>query len=312
MLKFLERIGSAGRQLMFFHSRPWILESVSATPVSSGYHTSARCDARKKVPWEYDRPVRIPAIFTSGDKEVNKIDKTTVQSKFRGSKELENADDNVRKMCSLEFATKAEVRSELKREYLERVARHSLDLGSLESKIAKLTERIRSLQEHVRSRTSDSIGKVKLKHAVDRRNKLYGHLRQSDYERFEFVLDKLNLEYKRPARFYWYQTRKGYIRDMTQKYCDDVRIAKLQALKDEYKSQQEAFLKEKAEKMKFIAEEEIALGLRSPDEPSGMADELDMTTPKPPPVEGTLLCIARTAEGKMVYSVPTWPPRKDD
>lgn len=165
---------------------------------------------------------------------------------------------------------------------------------------------------------------------VDRRNKLLRKLRRQDYQRFEWVMKQVNIAYKPVPRYHYRVTRKGGIRELTQKYCEDIRIARLQALRyyisyfgliskefitpnhctfhdlrDAFKAQQENFLKEKEEKLHWITEEEKDLGLVSEAISRDIYNDSDI---QPPPVASTLLQIARTSEGTQDCPILGPPP----
>lgn len=93
-----------------------------------------------KIKWV--RPEKIPCIRAekSGDLERKpEIDKTLLRYEFRDSKELENADENVRKLFTLEFAPTYAVNKVYREGLIDRVKRHELDVGSVEAKIARWT-----------------------------------------------------------------------------------------------------------------------------------------------------------------------------
>lgn len=56
-------------------------------------------------------------------------------------------------------------------------------------------------------------------------------------------------------------TKKESLTRLTEKYCNEIIQKKLDAYKTELKAQQKDFFAEKAEKLAFIKEEEIACGL---------------------------------------------------
>lgn len=58
-------------------------------------------------------------------------------------------------------------------------------------------------------------------------------------------------------------TRKDSLRRLTEKHCDKLVQEKLDAYKKELKELQKDFYTEKAEKLAFIREEELACGLQS-------------------------------------------------
>lgn len=62
--------------------------------------------------------------------------------------------------------------------------------------VAVLTAKIRNLQIHMQTHRKDVINKVRLKQAIDKRDKYMRKLRTSDYKKFEWLLEKLNIVHK--------------------------------------------------------------------------------------------------------------------
>lgn len=93
-----------------------------------------------KIKWI--RPEKIPCYKPekSGDLEgLPKIDKQQVVLDFKNSKELETADENVKKIFSLEFAPNKYSNRYIINSIVDKVKRHEFDGGSAEVKIAKWT-----------------------------------------------------------------------------------------------------------------------------------------------------------------------------
>lgn len=93
-----------------------------------------------KIKW--NRPEKIPCYKPekSGDlKGFPKLDKKQVLLEFRDSKELQSADENVKKLFTLEFAPKKYTNRIFYNDIVEKVKRHEYDRTSIEAKIAKWT-----------------------------------------------------------------------------------------------------------------------------------------------------------------------------
>jgi len=270
-------------------------------------HTSSWKNARKKLPFEWIRPPKIPFIYrTETQESLKTIDLKETKIAYRNCKELETASENVKKLLSIEFEPKRYAADEIKLQYMAAIQKHCLDTGSLEATIAALSIKIRNMQIHMKKFVRNKQHGSVLKETIDKRNKLLSRLRKKDYERFEWLTKELNIAYQLPPRFHYRIERKKCIREMTQKYCEDMRIAKLSELREKLKAQQADFLKEKQEKLRFIVEEEKALGLRSEDEQLQQNDEEILSLPLP--IASSLTQIARTAEGP--YVEPVYVKRK--
>ncbi|HOK10437.1 MAG TPA: 30S ribosomal protein S15 [Candidatus Hydrogenedens sp.] len=82
---------------------------------------------------------------------------------------------------------------ERKQELIHEFARTSGDTGSPEVQIAILTERIRELTEHLKKHKKDFASRRGLLQMVGKRRSLLAYLRKSDFERYQTLIDKLNL-----------------------------------------------------------------------------------------------------------------------
>lgn len=92
---------------------------------------------------------------------------------------------------------------------------------------------------------------------IDQRKKHLKYLRRWDYKRYEWLLENLNIVYKPfPAEIHSV-TRKYSLRQLTQKYCDEIRQEKLVTYKLQLESEQTAFLEEKVQALQFIRDEQM-------------------------------------------------------
>lgn len=93
-----------------------------------------------KIKWV--RPEKIPCIRPekSGDLSGQPdIDKSLPRYEFRNSKELETADEAVRKIFSIEFGANGSKTNVYKQMLADEVRRHDFDDESIEVKIARWT-----------------------------------------------------------------------------------------------------------------------------------------------------------------------------
>jgi len=67
------------------------------------------------------------------------------------------------------------------------------DVGSSEVQIGLLSEKINSLTSHFKNNKNDKHSMRGLLHAVNRRKRLLGHLKNSNSESYKNILTKLNL-----------------------------------------------------------------------------------------------------------------------
>ncbi|KYN14592.1 28S ribosomal protein S15, mitochondrial [Trachymyrmex cornetzi] len=189
------------------------------------------------------------------------------------SPDLAPASDIVKKMFTLQFLPRKETINIRRDKILELVQRHRLDRNSPEAtskltlscfyfSVAIMTNDIHQLQEYLTEYPKNTKMKVQLLETIAKRRKMLKYLRQWDYRRFEWILEKLNLVYKPVPELPHQITRKDSLRRLTQKHCNELVQEKLDIYKKELKKLQKDFYIEKAEKLAFIREEEIACGLQ--------------------------------------------------
>lgn len=215
-----------------------------------------------KIKWV--RPEKIPSTQPqkSGDLEaINKIPSKEYLFDFKNSKELQDANDVVKKLFTLEFAPRSELIRSYKQAMVDRVKRHPLDNDSIEVKIASWTGTIRSLQDALEKYPRDQILKVHLKELIDKRKKRLKFLRMWDYKKFEWLIEKLNIVYKPTPLENFPVTRKESLRKLTKLYCDKVKNEKLETYKKQLQEQQPAFLQEKIRTLEYIRDEQKRLNV---------------------------------------------------
>ncbi len=85
---------------------------------------------------------------------------------------------------------------EKKWELIRSFQRHEGDTGSPEVQIAILTERINKLTEHMKKHKKDIHSRRGLIAMVNKRRKLLEYLRDTDYQRYIEISQKLGLQVK--------------------------------------------------------------------------------------------------------------------
>lgn len=215
-----------------------------------------------KIKWV--RPEKIPSTKPqkSGDLELmNKDANNQYRCDFKSSKELETANDVVKKLFTIEFAPRSELVRAYREEMVNRVRRHPLDNDSIEVKIASWTGAIRSMQDSLEINPRNPALKVQLKELIDKRKKRLKFLRMWDYKRFEWLIEKLNIVYKPSPLDDLTVTRKGSLRKLTKLHCEKVKNEKLEAYKKQLQEQQPAFLQEKIQTLEYIRDEQKRLNV---------------------------------------------------
>lgn len=196
---------------------------------------------------------------------LSEMDLSKPPVELQNSKELENAPEEVKKILSLEYRRNRDVIFKLKHELIKSVQQHPHDTQSLEVSIAALTVRIRNRQRVLVDLYpyKNQPFKHVLTHLISSRRKLLSHLRATDYRKFEWLLEKLNILYKPPPAFFDGERveRKASIERLTDIWCQELKENRLKGYRRKLEEEQPKFLRMKAEQLRFIMNEEKELGI---------------------------------------------------
>lgn len=84
---------------------------------------------------------------------------------------------------------------QLKQEVIEKYKTHAADTGSPEVQVAILTTRIRQLTEHMKIHKKDFHSRRGLLIMVGKRRKLLQYLRNKDFDRYQRLIQSLELRH---------------------------------------------------------------------------------------------------------------------
>lgn len=229
------------------------------------------------VKWKRPRTVQTCNPEISGDVGgldslgLSSLDLTQPPVALDHSKALEAASPEVKRVLSLDFARRRDVLAKLSSEIVKSIQRHPRDFTSTEVKIAMQTVKIRNMQHALIEQWpyKNQPQKHFLTHLVSSRRKNLERLRQSDYKKYEWLLEKLNLLYKpmpydRPEGVKQEKEnieRKKSVEKLTDLWCEELQNHRMKAYEKQLEKQQPDFLRKKAEKLKEIMEKETKLGL---------------------------------------------------
>ncbi|CAG4933125.1 unnamed protein product [Colias eurytheme] len=219
---------------------------------------------KQQINVKWVRPEYIPSYKPekSGDLEALP---TNIESScgidYAACEEIKDAPEAVKKIFSIAHLGRKEYKEFMKKDLIDRVRRHKYDEFTTETRIARMTGHIRCLQETMEEHPRNVKVKQTLQEMIDKRKKLLKFLRQYDYKKFEWLLEKLNIEYKGHPESFNKLSRKESIRKLTEMHCDDIRNSKLSDYRNLLESQQGPFLQEKLNALKFIRSEQIELQL---------------------------------------------------
>jgi len=229
-------------------------------------------DKQYPILMNWKKPVRIetcnPAI--SGDigglEHFGEVDLTQPPVHLEGSQELESAEEEVKRVLSLEFARRKDVTNKLKKTVVKNFQRHKLDMNSSEVNIAVCTVRIRNLQHYLINLWpyKNQPVKNKLTYLIASRRKMLIGLREEDYRKYEWILEKLNLFYKPVPKYDHIEiSRRASIERLTDIWCQELKQNRLDKYKRKLEEEQPKFLRNKAAKLQHIMQEEKDLGLQA-------------------------------------------------
>lgn len=85
--------------------------------------------------------------------------------------------------------------AESRERIVEKFGQHENDHGSAAVQVALLTERIEELNQHFQDHPQDHHGRRGLLTMVGKRRRLLSYLRESDVERYRWVVDELGLRH---------------------------------------------------------------------------------------------------------------------
>ncbi|CAG9839717.1 unnamed protein product [Diabrotica balteata] len=245
--------------LKYLHNNSFLSVCINNIPNIFSRNYAFKSDL--KIKWV--RPEKIPCFKPqkSGDLQgYPDIDKKQFQLQFRDSKELQTADDNVKKLFTLEFAPRSCSSRLFQYNMMEKVRRHEHDYSTVETRIARWTGIIRAMQEVMERFPRNKKTKVTLKELIDRRKKHLKYLRRWDYKKFEWLLETLDIVYKPPPNHFHWITRKESLRKLTDKYCDGIKEDRLKQYRLKLETEQPAFLEEKIRALQFIRDEQKECG----------------------------------------------------
>ncbi|XP_050438627.1 28S ribosomal protein S15, mitochondrial [Adelges cooleyi] len=184
------------------------------------------------------------------------VDMNEFPLEFRESEELKTANEYVRKVFSCDFMGRKSATQLARNRLIEKVKSNKLDITSCEVQIASMTANIRNLQKHYEIAPRDKTSRVAMKEIIEKRKKRLKYLRTWDYQKFEWLLEKLDLEY-RPHPVYERVERKKSLRRLTAQWCNNLKSEKLNKYRNELDNEKESFLKHKIETLEWARKEEI-------------------------------------------------------
>ncbi|XP_034029957.1 28S ribosomal protein S15, mitochondrial [Thalassophryne amazonica] len=165
----------------------------------------SRCFAIHPPVRHYAQP---PKKETVPESQLSDIPPTMLKKEYSAVPLAATTDDIVKRLLSLELASKRDKVEVKKEQLIAKVQRDPTDRDSVEVRVAELTTMIRNCREHLQKHHKDKANKRKMLLAVDRRKKLLKKLRLVHYEAFEKVCEQLGITYTFPPEYYRRATRR--------------------------------------------------------------------------------------------------------
>ncbi|XP_065201771.1 small ribosomal subunit protein uS15m [Planococcus citri] len=212
------------------------------------------------LPIEWKRPTKVPWYDPkkTGDGVLKlEVDMNKTPTLAERSKELETANEYVKSLFTFHFLGRAYAMNRARQEMVDLVKDHKYDNRSLACQIAFKTATVRNLMEHFHKFPHDRKPKIALKEVIESRNRKLRYLREYDYKKFEWILDKLDLYYKPKPEVLDKVERKKSIRYLTERYCTEFKERKLDEYKAVLESQKLEFFKNKIATLEWIRKEEL-------------------------------------------------------
>ncbi|CAB3407265.1 unnamed protein product [Caenorhabditis bovis] len=181
-------------------------------------------------------------IVENTDFGLPKIDKSKIRSKYEDLDVLKNAPESVRKIFSVEMATRRELSNEWKSALIQSVRQHSLDESSLEMKVAWMTALIRhwSLLANDIAQTTPK-KPTWLTHriwlVINERRKTLRILREQNEEAFNKCIKNLKIAYHIPKQPSHVKTRKAWAEAQLKLRVEQEKEARLEELHAKYDQQ---------------------------------------------------------------------------
>jgi ribosomal protein S15P/S13E len=166
--------------------------------------------------------------------------------------------DSVKKLYKLHNSYRSEIANYVRRKRNEKFQRHPFDQESHEVMIANYTSKIRMHQQLVRQNPNQVMSKIHISSYTNKRKRYLKDLWIMDKDRYYAIVKGLGIKHNEfipGVKDYGKIMRKKSLRELTDAYCTNMKKAKLEAFHEKLKSQQEPFMKQKEETLKWIDDE---------------------------------------------------------
>uniref|UniRef100_A0A8R1I3G2 Small ribosomal subunit protein uS15m n=1 Tax=Caenorhabditis japonica TaxID=281687 RepID=A0A8R1I3G2_CAEJA len=189
-----------------------------------------------------------------------RVEKSKVRAKYEDLDLLTNAPESVKKIFSVEMATRRELSQEWKQSLIKSVRQHSLDDSSLEMKIAWLTALIRhwsllvnDIGQETKKKPTWLTHRIWL--VINERRKALRILREQNESAFKRTIEALKISYHVPKQPAHVKTRKAWAEAQLKLRVENEKEKRLEKLHEKYDKEVEEHKRETQEKRRALEEE---------------------------------------------------------
>ncbi|KAL5009824.1 hypothetical protein ScPMuIL_012129 [Solemya velum] len=215
-----------------------------------------RTYAQIKLKREKKAPTKPLKFDYSGDLvEHQPLDLQKKLYKFSDIKELEDAPENVQRLCSLQYFDGKERMKHRQYEMKEQIESVCGPGRHWEKEVAKMTVVIRNMMPHCLQFRKDKRSKSQLIEKIAMRKKMLKYLRRDDYERFIWLLKELKIRYVPSPPYMGRVTRRAQRKRDARENAIELQNRKIADLMEKFEKEKVEFYKYKTETLKEIEED---------------------------------------------------------
>lgn len=208
-------------------------------------------------------PYTKPLDFKSGDLTTDQIAFDPNELK-EGFDQIDQWDsEELKKLYTMEYADGGELKEKRFNILLEKYQEYPGDRSSYQSKIAWMTAKIRALLPHCYKWRKDKVAKGQLLEYIAKRTKCLRKLYEKDREKFNWILNELQIKYQPFDKEYRRLTKKQQRMKVAKEACMAMKQARLQEYCAKLAKEKDKFMIEKEKQLKEVEEGLKLLGIEA-------------------------------------------------
>lgn len=185
--------------------------------------------------------------FKSGDLiEQKQLPPDEIHFLYKDIKELEDAPPELRRLFTVGFASGKE---KLQHRHLivqDRISKVTGSAQNLEKYIGFLTVQIQNMVPYCQKKRQNKRAKVICKEKIDKRQKLLKILSRTDYDRFQWLLKELKIEYTPRTKASMVKlSKRQTILKAKEDEVNEQKIQKMEELRQKFAEEKEKFMQHK-------------------------------------------------------------------